>query len=325
MTLLTRNVAIEIDARSIDKERREVDFTMSTEAPVQTWRGREVLRMSGVNLQRYRANPVALDSHRYESIRDIVGSAIPSTVKVDREARVLRGRLRFARNAAGEEAWSLVEDGHLRTGSIGYAVDPERVRFISEHETDGDGDALVRGPAYICSRWTLFEFSVTPLPADTGATIRSFLGDPEMSTTPAAPTPQAPPAASTATPTPAPQVPTPEPASARALADCTPEEIEARNATARAEAEAAAAIEFDARRKRILAVASASLREFAEGLLLRNPGITFADAHREMLAEFERRSKPTGTPEPTDTITVPASGPAAPVADMARAARAFNL
>lgn len=321
MTLLTRNIAIEIDARSIDEEKREADFTMSTEQAVETWRGREVLRMSGVNLQRYRANPVLLDSHRYGSIRDMIGSAVPNSVKVDREARVLRGRFRFARNAAGEEAWQLVRDGHLRTGSIGYAVDPERVRFINEHETDGEGDALVRGPAYVCTRWTLYEFSATPLPADDKATVRSFLGD-EMTD----PAPTTPPSAPTAPPAPSPAAQNPP--GARALADCTPEEIEARNATARAEAEAAAAIEFDARRRRILAVAPTAMRDYTEALLLRTPGVTFADAHREILAEFERRSTPVGTSEPvTVTVTTPTASPSAAPAgdDMSRAARAFNL
>src|SRR5205823_12664238 len=59
---LTFHASMEL--RSIDGGTRSAEFVASTEKPVPMGGGeREVLRMSGARLERYRRNPVLLDTH----------------------------------------------------------------------------------------------------------------------------------------------------------------------------------------------------------------------------------------------------------------------
>ena len=142
---------------------REAVFVAATENPVETPWGREVLRMSGCDLARYKGNTIVLDSHRRGSISDVIGCG---------KAEISKGRLlvrvRYAKTPLGEEAWQLVKGGFLRAVSIGYAVNPDKVRRVREGETvDG-----VEGPALIVDEWELLEVSNVPVPADAEAVKR---------------------------------------------------------------------------------------------------------------------------------------------------------
>ncbi|HBP17039.1 MAG TPA: hypothetical protein DEA08_04485 [Planctomycetes bacterium] len=100
-----------------DTEARVAEFVAATEAPVDTVYGREVLRMSGCDMSRYARNPVVLDSHRRESIEDVIGSG---DVRV--EGGQLIVRVHYLDDADGEKAWRKVKAGALRAVSIGYAI-----------------------------------------------------------------------------------------------------------------------------------------------------------------------------------------------------------
>ncbi len=76
----------------------------------------EVIDQQGWDLGAYKSNPVILDSHRYGSIDDILGKA--SRVEVMPEG--LEIDVQFAPTAKGQMAQQLVEDGMLRTVSVGF-------------------------------------------------------------------------------------------------------------------------------------------------------------------------------------------------------------
>lgn len=160
------------DFRGVDEEKRQASFVVSTEraVTVSRWDPPEVLRMSGARLQRYRKNPVVLDTHGRGTrvgLSSVIGR---SDVKV--VGRELHATITYANNEAGNEAWGLVKDGIVRACSIGYSI--KKVRRLREGESDGEGDARVDGPATIATEWGLHEISNVPVPADEDAVRRDF-------------------------------------------------------------------------------------------------------------------------------------------------------
>jgi len=75
-------------------------------------RQNEVLDQSGWQLDNYRANPVILDSHRYESVYDIIGRAT--------RVEVVDGALEVDVIFADDDVEELVNKGFLRTVSVGF-------------------------------------------------------------------------------------------------------------------------------------------------------------------------------------------------------------
>ena len=259
--------SIPVSVRGIDAAKREATFVASTENPVDTLWGREVLRMGGVDLTRFEGGGPFLDAHDGSSIDNVLGSG---------EARVVGRELefvaRFDTESKGARAWGLVERGHVRTVSIGYRIDPASVLRLKEGQSDGEGEAQVRGPANVVRRWELLEVSLVPVPADRDAKLRAAGNpyDPEANVAEKNQAPSAPPSP---LPAPSPRAVAPEAPSPRAVAP------EAEEVRARA----------------IRAIAPASLSDLAYRLVLE--GKTLEEARAALLAAHAARSKPQGTPE----------------------------
>ena len=73
--IFTRGLLEHVEVREIDIEKRTALFVAATEYGVETWSGREYLRMTGLNLDRFNLNPVVLDTHNRNEAGDIVGRA----------------------------------------------------------------------------------------------------------------------------------------------------------------------------------------------------------------------------------------------------------
>lgn len=269
------------EALAVDDESRTAHFVAATENGVDTWRGPEVLRMSGVDLARFRSNPVVLDTHDRASADCVVGRASVEVV-----GRELLATVTFAQTARAESVWQLVRGGFLRALSVGYCVDPDKVDRIREGETDED----VHGPAHIVRGWELYEISLVPIPADAAALKREFYSkhttneESRMAEeTPAAPTaedPKAPEPAATVTVT---------DGALRSVDELLPEELAARTEAAQLERE-------KVNHARIRAIAPPSLSALAEELIVR--GVTAEEARKELLEALRAQSKPGFTPEP---------------------------
>lgn len=169
-SLLTRAEA-GAERAAIDEETRTATFVVATERPVPMWFGTEVLRMSGVDLRRFKKNPVVVDSHNTWSIRSILGTA-----KVRKEGTQLLADITFDETDEGEAAWQRVRSGSLRATSIGYMPDRTKTKQLLDGETDGKGESLVSGPAVVCKSWELREITMCPVPADEDALRRSYYG-----------------------------------------------------------------------------------------------------------------------------------------------------
>lgn len=134
-------------------------LTMSSEIPVRRWAWDigeywEVLSHApgDVDLSRAAGGLPALKSHT-RLLQ--VGSV--SAVKLDESARVTRGLLGFSSIDVGREQKTLVDEGHLRTVSIGYET--TSMELVGKDENDI--------PTYR-SAWLLYELSTEPVPADAG-------------------------------------------------------------------------------------------------------------------------------------------------------------
>lgn len=332
MNLLTR--AAWLSRRSIDEATRTATFIAATEGGIDTWMGKEYLRMSGCKLDRYNANPVFLDSHRYET-SSVIGK---TAIAVD--GRQLIARVTYATTPRAEDVWQLVKTGFLRAVSVGF--NPLTFRELLDGETDGEGDARVMGPGVVINEWELFELSQVPIPADKDALIRRAFVEERMKIKrsiydPAAGKPAAGAAAPAAgTPGPAPASPAPSAPPVTRAADTSDDEDESDSEFALESAlkgllglsagatdeeifEAVKALQSDedeeddeagtrSLKGQVLELAPPSLREFAEGLVLEE-GMTVAVARKRLQEEYAKRSAPVGTPEPLDpTKTKPSTG-----------------
>jgi HK97 family phage prohead protease len=282
---------------ALDDAKRTATFVVATERPVRMWHGVEVLRVSGADLKRFRKNPVVLDTHNAWSIKSILGTA-----KVRVEERQLLADITFDTTPEGEAAWQRVKSGSLRATSIGYAVDRSKTKQLAEGETDGSGDSLVTGPAWVSKKWGLFEITLCPVPADEDAVRRSFYsgGASRGSKTMKYPTSEnddgAEDGAEKRTPQPAPK---------------SKEELDAeRDARiAKLRAEQRAAIDTQIR-----GMAPAALKDVAEQCVL--DGLSVEEARTALKKAQAERNKPVGTPEPAPTA--PTTQPAPKAGDEIR-------
>jgi phage head maturation protease len=144
----------EID-RAVDPETRSVDLSFSSETPVKRWFGSEILLHGdeNVDLSWLRRMGSVLLNHNPSMI---VGRAEKPRIED------LRGKATcvFDDDDDGRKAMNKVNSKSLRGVSVGYAIN--KFREIRQAE-EWNG---IKGPAYVATRWTPYEISLTPIPTD---------------------------------------------------------------------------------------------------------------------------------------------------------------
>ena len=146
-----------------DTETRTYTFRASSAA---VDRQNEVIDQAGWMLEAYKANPVILDSHKYGSIDDILGKA----VRVEPMAEGLEVDVQFADTARGQMAQKMVEDGFLRTVSVGF-------------RSMGRKPGLKAGEPMTHTRMELLEVSMVAIPANREAVRLRGVEEEPMDTT----------------------------------------------------------------------------------------------------------------------------------------------
>jgi len=210
-----------IESRAADDD-GVISLAVSSEAPYERWWGIEILshERAAVDLSRLGdgRHPLLLNHDTEKQIGVVLGT------ELDESGRVLRARARFSRSALGQEILQDVRDGIRSLVSVGYLIDQieeldgqtgdDRVlrtltgaEFEREMQTQygehwqraglaasrADGAA----PVYRVTRWTPFEASIVPVPADpsvgigrsAGAEVRPEQAPPPQNT-PNTPTPE---------------------------------------------------------------------------------------------------------------------------------------
>ncbi len=137
--------------RSVDKEKRSVDFVASTDA-VDSYD--EVVEQDWI-LDRFLANPVILFGH---NSRDLpVGTATRCEVVEVNGRKQLECTIQFltaAANPMAEQVWHSVQEGGLRAVSVGFM--PGDYRFEKRNGVE----------VFVLSQNVLHEISVVPIPAN---------------------------------------------------------------------------------------------------------------------------------------------------------------
>jgi HK97 family phage major capsid protein len=157
--------AVTIQKSSIDGEKRTVDLAFSSEQPVVRWWGIEILSH----------DPGAMDMSRMQN-----GGAVLLNHSTDKQIGVVedcrcdqdkvgRATVRFSRSTLGEEVFRDVADGIRRNVSVGYSIDEDPIQMSPEEMSDEIKNLALKeqAPAYRIRRWTPYEVSMVPIPADT--------------------------------------------------------------------------------------------------------------------------------------------------------------
>lgn len=135
---------------------RSVRAALSSELEVQRCWGGEVLVHSADAIDMSRAADGLPLLWNHDSDR-MIGAV--SDIRLDAD-RVLRGTLTLSRNPHGSEVLQDIQDGLLKSVSIGYRID--------DYTEAADGRVLV-------TRWTPVEISMAPVPADASVGINRSL------------------------------------------------------------------------------------------------------------------------------------------------------
>jgi len=188
----------------------EIEIAISSETPYERWWGIEILSHAADAVDMSRLgdgrHPLLLNHNTDDQI------GVVKMAQVD-DDHVLRGMVQFSRGQLGQEILTDVQDGIRSLVSVGYFID--EIQEIEPPDTDGpqysytpkrkltgeefaqemrakygddynrSGQAAARGdgdepPVYVVTRWTPFEASIVPIPADTTVGVGRSAGvDPE--------------------------------------------------------------------------------------------------------------------------------------------------
>jgi HK97 family phage major capsid protein len=143
----------EIKPDDIDKDKRTVKLSFSSETPVDRYYGTEILdhSPSSVRMGRLQSGGPLLVNHNPD---DQVGVVEKANLGTD---RVGRAEVRFGKSARAEEVFNDVQDGIRKFTSTGY-----RVYRMAE---EGD-HATAEEPCYRATDWEPHEISIASIPAD---------------------------------------------------------------------------------------------------------------------------------------------------------------
>lgn len=141
-----------------NSEDRTVNLSFASEAPVTDYWGEpEILRCTdeAMDIKRFADGVMPI---LYNHKRDEV---IGKPLKLWTENGRAMATIQFANTAKAEEIMGLVRDGFLNGVSVGYRVNEWQVIEKGQSSVDG-----IAGPAWIATRWEVFEISIVTVPAD---------------------------------------------------------------------------------------------------------------------------------------------------------------
>jgi len=143
---------------------RKISLSFSSEQPVDRWFGKEILvhGPDNVDLTRLQAVGSLIYGHDPGKIENILGRINRAWI----EDRKGRAEITMDKDGPGKLALNKINSGSLRGVSFGYMIDQARQLEEGEIWTDPDTGRDYKGPALIATRWTPYEISLTPIPAD---------------------------------------------------------------------------------------------------------------------------------------------------------------
>ena len=133
------------EIKGIDEKEKTITAYVSTDARD---RMDESVSPDGVDLSRYRKNPVVLWAHDYST------PPIGKSVWIKKDGNGLISKMQFADTPFAQEIFSLYKGGFMKAFSIG---------FIPKETEQGDGE---KKPRWTYKKSELLEYSAVPVPAN---------------------------------------------------------------------------------------------------------------------------------------------------------------
>lgn len=152
---------VTLERAKADKAKRVMEVAIASEAPVETEVGLEILSCEPGAVDLSRANNGTMPLLREHDRNALIG--VVESARVDSDRKV-RATVRFGNTAKAEEDFQNAQDGILRGASIGYRVS----KYIEEKLADGRR-------AVRALRWSIFEVTLTSIPADASVGINRSL------------------------------------------------------------------------------------------------------------------------------------------------------
>lgn len=141
-----------------NEENRTVEMSFASETPCLDWWGdKEILRCNdeAMNTERFAAGVMPiLFNHKRDAV-------VGKPTRIWTESGRAYAEIQFAQTEEAEKIMGLVKDGFIRGVSVGYRVN-EWTLIEKGHKSE-DG---IEGPAWIATRWEVFEASIVTVPAD---------------------------------------------------------------------------------------------------------------------------------------------------------------
>lgn len=156
-----RTVALR--AEDIDEEGQRVAVSISSQTDGIRFAGIPqilVHEQSAVDLSPLRDVGAVLMNHDPDQI---VGR--PENVRLDEKTRRIRADIVFDKDERSQAAFEKVKSGSLRGASVGFKVTDWK-RLDHGDKWDSPGGQRFEGPADVANKWKVFEFSLTPIAAD---------------------------------------------------------------------------------------------------------------------------------------------------------------
>lgn len=157
---LLRDYSVLLESRNLNEEERTLEFPFSSETPVNRgYLGDEILvhREESIDFSRLNASAPLLFNHNPDIVLGVVQRGY-----LDKKKKRGMAKVRFAKNAAGEEAFEMVKDGIYRNVSFGYSV--------NETEEAENG-------SYRVTNFTPAEISLVSTPADFSVGVGRSIAD----------------------------------------------------------------------------------------------------------------------------------------------------
>lgn len=154
-----------------NEENRTVEMSFASETPCLDWWGdKEILRCNdeAMNTERFAGGVMPiLFNHKRDAV-------IGKPTRIWTESGRAYAEIQFAQTEEAEKIMGLVKDGFIRGVSVGYRVNEWTVVEKGQKSADG-----IEGPAWIASRWEVFEASIVTVPADASVGVGRSLPFPD--------------------------------------------------------------------------------------------------------------------------------------------------
>lgn len=152
------------EIRKISDDSRTVEMSFSSEAPVDSYWGPEILNhdAESVDLKRLKDVGTVLFSHGRDSNYGRMPIASIDDVWLDSNDRKLRAKITFDDDTESEKVFQKVNKGLIKGVSFGYRV--SSWEEVSPGKPSANGRFM--GPCSVGLRWEPFEISIEPTPAD---------------------------------------------------------------------------------------------------------------------------------------------------------------